>query len=249
MTLQVYDNADALARALAASVCATIEENPRLVLGLPTGRTPLAFYAELRAVSRVRATDWSGVRTFNLDEFAGVSVGHPGSYRAYMQRELFDHVNVTPAHIGFLAGDAADVDAECVRYEAAIAAAGGLDLIILGIGSNGHIGFNEPAPVLQAWTHRVQLEPSTRASNQALFEGRLDRVPAEGLSMGMATILRAKRVILIATGGRKAAAVARMMEGTISTELPASFLQLHSDVTVMLDRLARPEAGQGDTAH
>lgn len=240
MTLQVYDDADALARALAARVCTAIEENPRLVLGLPTGRTPLAFYAELRAASRVRATDWSGVRTFNLDEFAGVSADHPGSYRAYMQRELFGHVNIRATHVGFLAGDAVDVDAECVRYERAIAGAGGLDLIILGIGSNGHIGFNEPAPALEARTHRVRLEPSTRASNQALFDGRLDHVPAEGLSMGMATIFRARRVILIATGGRKAGAMARMLEGTITTELPASFLQLHPDVTVMLDRAASP---------
>jgi glucosamine-6-phosphate deaminase len=207
---------------------------------LPTGRTPLAFYAQLRGASRARATDWSAVRTFNLDEFAGVAADHPGSYRAYMQRELFDHVNMTAGHIGFLAGDAPDVDAECVRYERAIITAGGLDLIILGIGSNGHIGFNEPAPALEARTHRVQLEPSTRVSNQSLFDDRLDHVPVEGLSMGMATILQARRVVLIATGSRKAAAVARMLGGAITTDLPASFLQLHPHATAMLDRAASP---------
>lgn len=230
----------ALAGALATRVLAAIEQRPALVLGLPTGRTPLPFYAALRVGSRERGTDWSGVRTFNLDEFVGLPAGAAGSYRAYMQRELFDAVNLPPDGIRFLDGGASDVDAECARYEQAIAAAGGIDLMILGIGTNGHIGFNEPGPALEARTHRVRLLPATRAGNQAWFGGELDRVPAEALSMGMATILQARTVVLMATGLKKAPAVERMLRGPITTALPASFLQLHPDATVMLDREASP---------
>jgi glucosamine-6-phosphate deaminase len=238
--IQVHEDATALARGLAAQVCAAIVGRPTLVLGLPTGRTPLAFYEQMRRRSQEQPVDWSAVRTFNLDEFVAVAEGAPGSYRAYMQRELFAHVNLRAEHIGFLNGAAADLDAECERYERAIGEAGGMDLIILGIGSNGHIGFNEPGPALAARTHRARLDPSTRASNQALFGGRLERVPTDALSMGMATILQARRVVLIATGAKKSAAVRRTLEGPITTELPASFLQLHPDVTVMLDPAASP---------
>ena len=240
MTIEIHEDATALARALAARVCEAVDDRPNLVLGLPTGRTPLAFYEQMRRRSQERPSDWSAVRTFNLDEFVGVAPGAPGSYRSYMQRELFAHVNVRPDHIGFLNGAASDLDAECERYERAIADAGGMDLILLGIGGNGHIGFNEPGRTLAARTHRARLEPSTRASNRALFGDSLDRVPVDGLSMGMATILQARRVVLIATGATKAAAVRRMLGGSITTEFPASFLLVHPDVTVMLDPAASP---------
>jgi glucosamine-6-phosphate deaminase len=235
-----FDDGTALARALAAKVCAAIAARPRLVLGLPTGRTPLPFYEELRRRSRAECADWSQVRTFNLDEFVGPA-GVPGSYRAYMQRELFDHVDLWPGNIEFLRGDAPDLEGECERYEKALADAGGLDLIVLGIGANGHIGFNEPGPALEARTHRARLLPATRQSNAALFGGRLDQVPTEALSMGMATILQAREVVLIATGAAKAAVVARMLTGPIATEVPASFLQLHPQATVMVDRAAAAE--------
>ena len=240
MIIQPYDDAIALARALAVRVCAAIEERPHLVLGLPTGRTPLLFYEQLRVRSREQCADWSRVRTFNLDEFVAVAPGAAGRYRAYMQRELFDHVNLAPGHIGFLQGEAPDLDAECARYEQVIADAGGLDLIVLGIGTNGHIGFNEPGPSLEARTHRTRLLPSTRASNRALFDDRMEHVPAEALSMGMATILHARQVVLIATGATKVSAVAQLMTGSITTELPASFLQLHPEATVMVDAAASP---------
>jgi glucosamine-6-phosphate deaminase len=236
--VQTFDDATALARALATRVCAAIAATPRLVLGLPTGRTPLPFYEQLRIRSTEQCADWSQVRTFNLDEFVGPAPGEPGSYRAYMQRELFDHVNLAPDHIEFLRGDAPDLEAECARYEQALADAGGLDLIILGIGTNGHIGFNEPGASLEARTHRARLMPTTRHSNRALFGDRPDQVPTEALSMGMATILQAREAVLIATGAGKAPAVARMLAGPITTELPASFLQLHPHATVMVDVLA-----------
>lgn len=240
MTIHVFPDAQALARDLAARVIRAIERQPSIVLGLPTGRTPQPFYAALRAQSAGAATDWSRVRTFNLDEFVGLDVDSPGSYRAYMERELFESVRMAGEHIGFPDGRAADLDAECDRYERAIAAAGGIDLMVLGIGANGHIGFNEPAPGLHARTHRARLEAGTRASNAELFGGDVGLVPVEALSMGMATILRSRAVVMIATGSEKAEAVERMLRGPITTALPASFLQLHPDVTVMLDLAARP---------
>lgn len=240
MTIQRFSDERALSRELAHRILRAIDRKPDIVLGLPTGRTPLPLYAALRDQSRASGTDWSAVRTFNLDEFLGVSAADPGSYRAYMDRELFDAVGVPAGRVGFLDGRAADPGRECERYEAAIAAVGGIDLMVLGIGANGHIGFNEPAPGLQARTHRGRLQPGTRAANADLFGGDESKVPEEALSMGMATILQARSVCLMATGAAKAAAVSAVVHGPITTELPASFLQLHPDVTLMVDSAASP---------
>jgi glucosamine-6-phosphate deaminase len=226
-----------MAAALGRMVIDMIRRLPGAVLGLPTGRTPLALYAELVRISREDRIDWSDVRTFNLDEFVGVAAGGPGSYCAFMRERLFRHVNIRPEHIGFLDGNAADLDAECERYERAITEAGGIDLMVLGIGSNGHIGFNEPADALTARTHRAILDEPTRTANALWFDGNLARVPHEALTMGMATILRARAIVLIATGETKIDAVRAMLYGGVTPRVPASFLQLHPHVTVMLDRL------------
>jgi glucosamine-6-phosphate deaminase len=233
LIIERFDDADALAAALARRVADAIAANPALVLGLPTGRTPLGLYRRLR---EQRGVDWSRVRTFNLDEFVGLDGDHPGSYRAFMQAELFDHVAIERANIGMLDGRAPDLKAECRRYEAAIAAAGGIDLQILGIGANGHIGFNEPADGLCAHTHIAELEQKSREANARLFGGDWTAVPERALSMGMATILGARNIVMMATGAAKAGAVHDMIEGLITTQLPASFLQVHPRVTVMLDR-------------
>jgi glucosamine-6-phosphate deaminase len=235
VTIQRFDDEDALAAALATRVVAAIVANPELVLGLPTGRTPLAFYRELRERSGGNRLDWSKVRTFNLDEFVGVDGSQPGSYRAFMQAELFDHVSIDPANIGMLNGRAPDLKAECRRYEADIADADGIDLQILGIGANGHIGFNEPAEGLCAHTHVADLEQKSREANAQLFGGDWTAVPKRALSMGMATILGARNIVLIATGREKADAVYQMIEGLITPQVPASLLQVHPRVTVMLD--------------
>ena len=160
-----------------------------------------------------------------------------------MQEHLFSRVNLQPDRIHFLDGAAPDPEAECARYEAAIELAGGIDLQLLGIGTNGHIGFNEPARELAARTHRVVLRASTRRSNASLFGGDVDKVPKEALSMGVATILHAKRIVLIATGKSKARCVDLLIEGPITPRLPASLLQVHRDVELMLDEAAA--AGQG----
>src|SRR5262245_7483791 len=209
-----------------------------MVLGLPTGRTPIRLYHELGTLHAHGQADFSRATTFNLDEFAGIPGEHPGSYRVFMQEHLFSRVNLPWEQIHFLNGAADDPAAECERYEAAIAAAAGIDLQILGIGTNGHIGFNEPARALHARTHRVTLRASTRRSNAGLFEGDPAKVPAHALSMGMATILHARRIVLIATGKSKARCVERMVHGPIDTRMPASFLQLHRDVELALDRPA-----------
>jgi glucosamine-6-phosphate deaminase len=246
VNIERFDDDEALSAALATHVLELIVARPSLVLGLPTGRTPLGLYREIRERSGLprrsakakAGIDWSRVRTFNLDEFAGLDASDPHSYRSYMQTELFDHVSIDPANIGFLDGRAADLKAECRRYEEAIEAAGGIDLQILGIGANGHIGFNEPAGGLCAHTHVAELEPETREANAQFFGGDAARVPERALSMGMATILGAREIVLIATGAEKADAVHGLIEGLITTTLPASILQVHPRVTVMLDGAA-----------
>jgi glucosamine-6-phosphate deaminase len=239
--VSIFPDERAVAQALACRVAGALRANPRLVLGLPTGRTPLLLYEELAALHARGEADFSQASTFNLDEFLGIPPAHPGSYRTFMERHLFDRLNIDPRRIHFLDGSAPDANEECDRYEEAIAEAGGLDLQILGIGTNGHIGFNEPAAGLKACTHRVRLKPETRQSNAMLFGGDPSAVPAEALSMGMGTILRARALVLLATGARKATCVGGgghgppPPPGPVTTELPASFLQLHGDVDVMLD--------------
>jgi glucosamine-6-phosphate deaminase len=230
----VFPEARAAARAVAARLANALHRKPGLVLGLATGRTPVALYEELARLSSSRKLDWSSATTFNLDEFVGLPPDHPGSYRQFMETHLFRHVNLRPERINFLVGTA-DPDEECRRYERAIMEVGGIDIQILGIGTNGHVGFNEPGRALESRTHRVTLKPGTRRSNASLFEGDARQVPSEALSMGMATILQAEAVILLAHGKSKAACVERVVNGPLTTDLPASFLQLHHDVDIILD--------------
>ena len=237
MKCRKYSTDAALAAALARMLVDTITRVPNAVLGLPTGRTPLALYEELIRLTREESVDWSDLRTFNLDEFVGLGRGDAGSYRTFMHDRLFRHVNIRPEHVGFLNGRAGDLDAECERYEHAIRSAGGMDVLVLGIGANGHIGFNEPAEALSARTHRVTLVEPTRAANALWFGGDLSRVPHEALTMGMGTILAARAIVLIAIGEAKEEAVRAMLYGSVTTRVPASFLQLHPQVTVMIDEL------------
>lgn len=203
----------------------------------------MAAYAELRARHAAGDMDFSRVTTFNLDEFAGIEPSHPGSFRTFMERHLFAGVGLRPEQIHFLNGAAPDLDAECERYESAIESAGGIHLQLLGIGANGHIGFNEPAEELAARTHRVTLAESTRRDNAALFGGDPACVPREALSMGMGTILKAGTLILMATGERKARCVEQAVHGPLTTRLPASFLQVHRQVELYLDREAASKLG------
>jgi glucosamine-6-phosphate deaminase len=236
MRVRVFRTAKSLARALARNIASALAADPGMVLGLPTGRTPIPLYREIVRLHQAGRADFSRATTFNLDEFLGLDPCDPHSYHAFMQRHLFDHVNLTPRRIQFLNGATRDVERECRRYERAIDRAGGIDLQILGLGMNGHIGFNEPARALVARTHRTRLTPATRRANAAFFDNRASAVPREALSMGMATILRARRIVLVATGATKARGVQRMIEGPVTPRLPASFLQLHRNVEVWVDR-------------
>lgn len=236
MKITVLDSKDAVAGALAERVASTLRAKPDAVLGLASGRTPVDGYAELRRLHAAGSTDWSRASTFNLDEFAGIDGRHPGSFRTFMERHLFGGVNLRAERIHFLNGVAKDLNAECDRYEGAIAEAGGIDLQLLGIGTNGHIGFNEPADDLPVRTHRVRLMESTRRDNAMLFDNDPSRVPAAALSMGIGTILRARRIVLVATGDKKAECIRQATSGRLTTRVPASMLQVHSDVELLLDR-------------
>lgn len=238
MRVRVFATAEALARALALDVGRRLAGKPAAVFGLPTGRTPIPLYRELVRMHRAGRADFSRATTFNLDEFLGVDPRDPRSYRAFMQEHLFSRVNLSPRRIHFLNGAAGDVERECDRYERAIARAGGIDLQILGLGTNGHIGFNEPGRALVARTHCTRLTPATRRANAGLFGNRASAVPRQALSMGIATILQAKRIVLLATGAAKARCVERMIEGPLTPRLPASFLQLHRNAEAWMDAAA-----------
>ena len=236
MHITTYSTADKAAQAAARLVLTRLTENPALVIGLPTGSTPIPLYKALVQAHIRGKADFSRATTFNLDEFVGVGRGDAGSYRTFMDTHLFAHVNLPARRAHVLDGRAADWRGEADRYEALIQRAGGLDLVILGIGRNGHLGFNEPAPALQARTHRVTLRPDTRRANAGLFAGRWRDVPTQALSMGIGTILSAREVVLIATGAAKARIVARALRGPVTTRVPASLLQAHPHVSIVVDR-------------
>jgi glucosamine-6-phosphate deaminase len=236
--ITIFKNEREASIALARRVAAELAATPTIVVGLPTGRTPIHLYRELVRLHARAGADFSRATTFNLDEFLGVAPSHPGSYRSYMETHLFSHVNLAPERIHFLNGATTDPDGECERYEAAIEAAGGIDLQILGLGTNGHIGFNEPARALEPRTHRVVLKSSTRRSNAPLFGDDPEAVPREALSMGMATIMRARALVLLATWKSKASCIAKIVGGPITTRLPASCLQLHPRAELLLDEAA-----------
>lgn len=236
MKTRVLATADDVADAAVREVAAAIRLNPSLVLGLPTGRTPLRLYDRLVAWEHGGRVSFARVTTFNLDEFVGVPASDRGSYRAYMERHLFGRLRTRPHKVNFLDGSARDVENELTRYDRALQRAGGIDLQILGLGANGHVGFNEPGPSLDTRSHRVRLHRQTREANADLFDGDLSRVPREALTVGMSAIMCARRALMLATGREKAAAVAAMVEGPLTTKVPASFLQLHRDAVGLFDR-------------
>ncbi len=237
VNIERFDDEAALSAALAGRVLDALGARPALVLGLPTGRTPLGLYRELRERSARQRIDWSRVRTFNLDEFAGLAASHPTAIARSCRLSCSITCRSIRRNIGFLNGAAQDLNAECRRYEEAIDAAGGIDLQILGIGANGHIGFNEPADGLCATTHIAHLEEESRQANAQRFGGDWRAVPrARALDRDVDHPRRARQIVLIATGAEKADAVQGMVEGLITTRLPASLLQVHHDVTLMLDR-------------
>ena len=238
MDVTIFESAADASRTLAHHVAERLHRTPDLVLGLPAGRTPVDAYTEICRLHSAGRADFSRATAYLLDEFVGLDSSHAGSFRRFLNEHLLSGINLDPERIHSLNGLAEDPDVECERYEETIAASGGLRLLLLGIGVNGHVGFNEPGNTLQARTHKVTLLDSTRAENAAAFGGLATRVPREALSIGMGTILRADTIVLIATGERKAKAVAAMLRGPVTTQLPASLLQLHRCVEIYIDRAA-----------
>ena len=240
MKVAVFNTPDEAASATAGIVAAAVRSTRRIVLGLPTGRTMEPMYKALIDHQRHRPFELRSATTFNLDEFEGLETNSPGSYRAFMQRHLFDRIRGgrPAAHFPSAAGCSPE------EYDDVIDACGGLDLCVIGIGRNGHIGFNEPGGTLVARTHRVRLLPSTRRANAHLFGGQVTRVPTHAISMGMGTILSARAVVLLATGREKAGVVRRGLQGPITTRIPASLLQCHPHSTVILDRAAAAALGR-----
>jgi len=239
----IFDSPEAACRQVASEVAQTIRKRASLgrnaVLGLATGSTPLPLYKELIRLHREENLSFRNVVTFNLDEYLGLDRSHSESYWAFMHSNLFDHIDVLPENIHLPKGDLseAEIPAHCAAYEAAIVKAGGIDMQILGIGRTGHIGFNEPGTPIDSRTQRVHLNEITRQDAAPAFGG-LSKVPTEAITMGCGTILAARRIALLAWGGKKAEIVREAIEGIITDRVSASFLQTHRDATYFLDREA-----------
>jgi glucosamine-6-phosphate deaminase len=232
MLWETLETQEALSERGARLLLNAIAGDPQLVLGLPTGRTPVGMYRRVVSECTRQYHCFRDVTTFNLDEYVGIAPEHPASYYTFMKRHLFDHVDISPANAHIPHGTATDLEAECVRYEKEIDAAGGIDLLFLGLGRNGHIGFNEPGTPFDSRTRIVELTESTRRANADLFHG--DPVPTHAITMGIGTILDARRIVLLVAGERKEHAVERLRSGEITEDFPASALWKHADVTVLM---------------
>jgi glucosamine-6-phosphate deaminase len=222
---------------VALQLIATLHNSDRPTLGLATGATMAPLYARLVAAYHNRGVSFRGAVSFNLDEYVGLGPEAPGSFHGYMRRHLFDHVDMAPGQAHIPNGMAADIAAEAARYEVLIKDAGGIELQLLGIGANGHIGFNEPGSAFSSRTREIKLDDATRRANAAGFPGAV-MAPECAITMGIGTILEARHIVLLATGAEKADAVACMMEGPLSEDCPASALRLHGDVQVICDEAA-----------
>lgn len=237
MRIYIEDNYEAVSKKAALIVASQIILKPKSVLGLATGSTPLGMYKELVRMFQRNEVDFSEVVSFNLDEYYGLPRQHKSSYYAYMMENFFSQVNISQEKLHIPNGMAENIVRECLDYEEKIRISGGIDLQILGIGANGHIGFNEPADKLNVTTHLVSLTEKTIDDNSRFFENH-NEVPKEALSVGIATIMKAKKIVLLACGSNKAEAIKEMTSGFVNTRVPASILQTHSDITLIVDREA-----------
>ena len=239
MEIIIQPTPEAATQIAARLLARLIRQKPAAVLGLATGGTMEPLYRELAASQ----LDWSKLTTFNLDEYVGLPPEHPQSYHHFMREKLFRHVNVPPANVNLPDGLAPDVPAACENYERKIFSAGGIDLQLLGIGTHGHIGFNEPTSSLASRTRIKTLTPQTRRDNARFFGGE-EQVPHHVITMGIGTILESRHCVLLAFGRKKAAAVAGAVEGPVTAMNPASALQLHPKVTMLLDEESAAELKQ-----
>ena len=235
--LLIADDPHQASARVADIIAEQVSAKPNSVLGLATGGTPVETYRLLAEKNRRGEVDFASVTTFNLDEYVGLAGDHPQSYRLFMDTQLFDHINVDRLRTHVPDGLAEHVEKHCRRYETMIRDAGGIDLQLLGLGHNGHIAFNEPGSPRESRTRQVDLTAETIEKNARFFDS-IEQVPRHAITMGVATILEARRIVLLATGAGKADAVASMLKGPVNESFPASLLREHGDVTVVVDRAA-----------
>lgn len=243
MKLIITDDQARLGETGAAIIAGQVRREPGTVLGLATGGSPLPVYEQL---TRHRNTAFSQVTCFALDEYEGLPAEHPQSYRHFISERIIRPLGIDHSKVNVPRGDAADLDAECAAFEDKITAAGGVDLQILGLGRNGHLAFNEPGSSFASRTRPVRLTQDTRNANARFFDS-LDQVPTHALTQGLATILEARHLMLIASGDGKAAALAQALEGPVTEAFPASLIQQHPNVTVIADRQATTQLNPRST--
>ena len=237
MRIYVTEDYNAMSHRVAVILAAQITLKPNSLLGLATGSTPEGAYRQLVDWYKKGELDFSQVRSVNLDEYVGLAPDHDQSYRYFMQKHLFDHVNINPQNTNVPQGLAEDAAQECRRYNELIRAMGPIDMQLLGMGQNGHIGFNEPDDVFQRETHVADLEESTIQAN-ARFFASADEVPRQAMTMGIENIMQAKRVLVAVSGKEKAEAVKNALNGPVTPRVPASILQMHPDVILVGDKAA-----------
>ncbi|MCG7410112.1 glucosamine-6-phosphate deaminase [Paenibacillus sp. ACRRX] len=236
MNIMTFNTNEELNQIGAGIVASLIQTKPNAVLGLATGSSPIGIYQELIRLYEKGYVSFKNVQSYNLDEYVGLPEGHPETYRSFMNTQLFNHVDINKTNTRVPDGNAVDLKAECKQYDAALAQAS-IDIQFLGIGHNGHIGFNEPDQQLHGGTHVVQLKEETRQANARFFDS-IDQVPTQAVTMGVGSILKAKMILLIGRGSEKADIIHRALTGPITTEVPASLLQTHPNVVVLLDKEA-----------
>ena len=237
MKIIIAKTYEEMSRLAAEEIAKVVNEKPNAVLGLATGGTPVGMYKELIDMYKEKKVDFSEVTSVNLDEYVGLSGDHNQSYRYFMNSNFFDHVNIRKDHTFVPNGLAKDINAEGAEYDKKIEALGGIDIQLVGIGSNGHIGFNEPGEELDLGTHLTNLTESTIEANARFFASK-DEVPTQAVTMGLGGIMKAKKILLIANGVEKAEAINKVINGKITTQIPASMVQMHRDVVVVVDEAA-----------
>ena len=237
MNIHIFPNELELNEAAAGIITSLVQTKPHAALGLATGSTPIGIYAELARLFRKGRVSYRHAHLFNLDEYVGLSPHHPQSYAYYMQTHLFQHIDAVPEHIHIPRGMATDLVEECTRYDELLAKMGQLDLQLLGLGHNGHIGFNEPDHALISGTHVVHLSELTRAANARFFDDP-QHVPQQAITMGVGTILKAKTILFVIKGADKADILHQALTGDITTACPASLLHMHPHLVVLADREA-----------
>lgn len=243
MNIIISRDYDELSRVAADKVAGIVKSRPDAVLGLPTGSTPLGMYRELISMNKEGKLSFKKITTFNLDEYEALPKEDENSYYKFMWDNFFSHIDIEKEKTNIPNGMACDVEEECKDYERRIVEAGGIDLMVLGIGNNGHIGFNEPAEYFAGITHRVKLTDNTIEANSRFF-GSVDKVPKYAVTMGIKSIMQCRSVMILASGKGKADAIKKALEGPITPELPASVLQLHRDLTVVVDEEAASLLGE-----